>query len=183
MNRRIAIVPMLCAAALFGATWGCELSMPPVFSLPPPLMGHRALRPIDRRVAIASWYGREFARHRTASGERFDPRRMTAASNSLPLGTCVTVTNLENGRSAAVRINDRGPFVSGRDIDLSRRAAERLGFKRAGLALVGIRVVDSPNGLDGVRRISQRRIASRGSCRAGGDTSVSNRGAKEVRKL
>ena len=70
----------------------------------------------------------------TSSGERFDPNALTAASRTLPLGTVVTVTNPENGRSVMVRINDRGPFVGGRSLDLSRRAAQKLGITQKGVA-------------------------------------------------
>ena len=90
---------------------------------------------------MASWYGGEFHGRRTASGERFDQNAMTAAHRSLPFGTQVRVVNLENGRAAVLRINDRGPFVRGRIIDVSRRAAERLGFRAKGFARVEVQVV------------------------------------------
>jgi len=77
----------------------------------------------------------------TASGERFDKRELTAAHRTLPFGTRVRVTNLATGRSVTVRINDRGPFVAGRDIDLSRAAAEELGMVGRGVAKVKLTVV------------------------------------------
>jgi len=86
----------------------------------------------------ASWYGEA---QMTASGERFDPRAMTAAHRTLPLGTRVRVTNTRNGRSVIVRINDRGPYSKGRVIDLSRAAAAQLGMIDAGLAPVTIEVL------------------------------------------
>jgi rare lipoprotein A (peptidoglycan hydrolase) len=86
----------------------------------------------------ASWYGAHFRGHRTASGERFDPNRMTAASTTLPLGSVVDVTNLENGRSVTVRINDRGPYVRGRSLDLSHRAARAIGMTKCGVARVKV---------------------------------------------
>lgn len=86
----------------------------------------------------ASWYGPRFAGRRTASGERFDPHRLTAAHPSLPLGAKVTVTNLENGRRVEVRITDRGPYVDGRTIDLSEAAARKLGMVEDGTAPVRI---------------------------------------------
>jgi rare lipoprotein A len=91
---------------------------------------------------MASYYGAELAGHRTASGERFDPRELTAAHRTLPFGSKVRVTNPANGRSVVVRINDRGPFARGRLIDLSRSAAERIGLVARGhgeveLALLG----------------------------------------------
>src|SRR5919199_1695713 len=86
----------------------------------------------------ASWYGPGFKGKRTASGERFDPARPTAAHPDLPLGSKATVTNLENGRSVEVTINDRGPGVEGRAIDLSKAAAEKIGMTRDGTAQVVI---------------------------------------------
>jgi rare lipoprotein A len=76
------------------------------------------------RVTLASWYGPGFVGQRTASGEVYHPGDLTAASRSLPLGTRVKVTNLNTGRAVIVRINDRGPYLHGRGIDLSQRAAE-----------------------------------------------------------
>lgn len=89
----------------------------------------------------SSWYGREMAGGRTASGERFKPARMTAAHRSLPLGSYVQVTALGTGRSIVVRINDRGPGRGDRLIDLSQGAAHLLGIDRAGIAMVGLRDV------------------------------------------
>ncbi len=87
---------------------------------------------------IASWYGEA---QMTASGERFDPRGMTAAHRTLPLGTRVRVTNTRNGRSVIVRINDRGPYGKGRIIDLSEAAAKQLDMIDAGVAPVTLEVV------------------------------------------
>jgi len=88
----------------------------------------------------ASYYGSEYHGRITASGERFDMNAMTAAHRSLPFGTRVRVTNLDNGRSAVVRINDRGPFVRGRVIDLSHAAAKKIGL--TGLAPVRVEVLN-----------------------------------------
>src|SRR5271169_1599887 len=88
------------------------------------------------QVGTASWYGEYFQGRTTASGEPFDMRDFTAAHPSLPLGTLVKVTNLKNGKALVVRINDRGPVVDGRIIDLSRDAASALGFKERGLQTV-----------------------------------------------
>ena len=79
----------------------------------------------------------------TASGEVYDPNELTAASKTLPLGSTVEVTNPSNGRSVRVRINDRGPYVKGRSIDLSKRAAEEIGLTEKGVGKVKIRRVDS----------------------------------------
>ena len=86
----------------------------------------------------ASWYGEAYHGRTTASGEVYDMHALTAAHRSLPFGTRVRVTNLANGRSLVLTINDRGPFVAGRIIDVSRRAAERLGFLEAGLTKVRV---------------------------------------------
>jgi|SRR5277367_996611 len=88
------------------------------------------------QVGTASWYGEQFQGKQTASGEPFDMSDFTAAHPSLPLGTFVRVTNLRNGKAVVVRINDRGPVVDGRIIDLSYNAARVLGFKDRGLQRV-----------------------------------------------
>jgi rare lipoprotein A len=88
------------------------------------------------QIGTASWYGEYFQGKTTASGEPFDMRDFTAAHPSLPLGSFVKVTNLRNGKAVVVRINDRGPVVDGRIIDLSRNAASALGFKERGLQRV-----------------------------------------------
>lgn len=85
---------------------------------------------------IASWYGPGFHGRQTASGERYNMHAMTAAHQTLPFGTVVEVRNLESGKTARVKINDRGPFVGNRIIDLSKRAAQELGIYGPGTALV-----------------------------------------------
>jgi rare lipoprotein A len=101
--------------------------------------------PIERArqfaAGIASYYGRRFHGRRTASGERFNMRALTAAHPTLPFGSQVRVTNPSNGRSVTVRINDRGPFAKNRIIDLSRAAAERLGLVRRGHARVELELL------------------------------------------
>ncbi len=87
---------------------------------------------------LASWYGRALDRHRTASGELFDSEKLTAASNTLALGSRVKVTNLKNGRSVVVYINDRGILSAGRIIDLSKAAADQIGLLRMGVAPVSL---------------------------------------------
>ncbi len=96
------------------------------------------------KTGIASWYGQQFAERMTASGERYDMFAMTAASKELPIPTFVTVTNLENGRSIKVKVNDRGPFHDGRIMDLSYAAAKRLGMLQKGTARVRITALDTP---------------------------------------
>src|SRR5262245_23298618 len=95
------------------------------------------------KVGNASWYGQEFDRRITASGERFDPVQLTGAHRTLPLGSKVRVTNLHNGRSVLVTINDRGPYRFRREIDLSYGAARVLGMLHRGIARVRIELIDS----------------------------------------
>jgi len=89
----------------------------------------------------ASYYGRELAGNRTASGERFDPLALTAAHRTLPMGTLLRVTNQANGMSVIVRVNDRGPFVRGRIIDVSLGAAQQIQMIRAGKAQVTLEIL------------------------------------------
>ena len=106
------------------------------------LLGTAAMLPLDfakaDQVGHASWYS--LPANTTANGERMDPNELTAAHRSLPFGTRVLVENLTNGRSVVVRINDRGPFIGGRIIDLSKAAAASIGMLDAGTAQV--RVID-----------------------------------------
>ena len=104
-----------------------------------------------RGQGIASFYGREHHGGPTASGERFNMNAMTAAHRTAPLGSRLKVTNLRNGKSVVVRINDRGPFVRGRIIDLSRGAADVLGFTGAGLTHVAIETAEAGAAADPIR--------------------------------
>lgn len=122
---------VLMIAALLSACAAREPTLPPPAPASSPFV----------ETGTASWYGRWHRGRRTASGERFNPNAMTAAHRSLPLGTVVRVTNLENHRFVRVRINDRGPYVDGRIIDLSAAAARRLGMEKDGIARVRIEVV------------------------------------------
>src|SRR3979490_2994754 len=97
------------------------------------------------QVGTASWYGEQFQGKQTASGELFDMRDFTAAHPKLPLGTFVKVTNLRNGKAVVVRINDRGPVVDGRIIDLSYNAARTLGFNERGLQTVRLDLYQPAN--------------------------------------
>ncbi|MEC9345228.1 MAG: septal ring lytic transglycosylase RlpA family protein [Pseudomonadota bacterium] len=100
-----------------------------------------AIDPNYDETGIASWYGEPFHGRPTATGERYDQNEVSAAHKTLPLPSLVRVTNLENGRVLEVRVNDRGPFVHGRIIDMSRRGAQLLGFERQGTARVRVQVV------------------------------------------
>src|SRR5512135_3460066 len=98
------------------------------------------VRPVYVQRGEASWYGPGFHGRKTASGERFNQHSLTAAHRKLPLGTKATVINLNNGKTVEVEINDRGPYVRGRIIDLSEAAAKRLAMKRTGTTLVRLEV-------------------------------------------
>jgi len=92
-------------------------------------------------TGIASWYGDFFHGRKTANGERFNKYALTAAHKNLPFNTKVKVTNLHNNKSVIVRINDRGPFIDGRIIDLSMNAAEKIGMKNSGIEKVKIEIL------------------------------------------
>lgn len=98
-----------------------------------------------RATGMASWYGTKFHGESTANGDRYDLYGMTAAHKTLPIPTYVLVTNLENNRQAIVRVNDRGPFVSNRIIDLSYAAATKLGYADKGTAFVEVAAIDVDN--------------------------------------
>ena len=109
-------------------------------------IGDAAIVEIDQETEIgggmASYYGNELAGNRTASGERFNPSHLTAAHRTLPFGSMVRVTNVANGDSVIVRINDRGPFSHGRVIDVSHAAAREIGMHRSGTARVKLALLD-----------------------------------------
>lgn len=106
----------------------------------------RVADPAAIEEGFASWYGPGFAGRLTASGEIFDPNELTAAHQTLPFGTRLRVTNTRSGRSVVVRINDRGPFVGDRVIDLSRAAAEAIGMIGSGVAHVSLVPVTGETG-------------------------------------
>jgi rare lipoprotein A len=99
---------------------------------------------VSVQTGQASWYGKAFAGKATASGEIFNHELLTAAHRSLPLGTKVRVTNVANGKSVEVKVNDRGPYVGGRIIDLSRAAARALGMIEDGLTEVRLETISLP---------------------------------------
>jgi len=111
-------------------------------SLEPP---HLSVVPEEKHeIGVASWYGEEFQGNETASGEIYDLNGLTAAHLTLPFGTIVRVTNLKNNKNILLRINDRGPYIGGRIIDVSLAAAKRLGFVYDGITQVRIEVVSYP---------------------------------------
>lgn len=97
-----------------------------------------ALTGIPKTLMLASWYGKKFQGRKTASGEQFDLKKLTAASRTLPFGSLVRLTAPTTGRSVVVRINDRGPWLKDRDFDLSEAAAMQLGIERQGIAAVEV---------------------------------------------
>jgi rare lipoprotein A len=138
MRQRAAVVLLLVLTGHIAASPAIEAHG---------LAGSRAVpmeNPIEpplAQIGVASHYGIWHHGRRTASGERFDERKLTAAHPTLPLGTQIRVTNIENGRAVKVRINDRGPYVKGRILDLSTRAAKELGIGKKGLAEVRIEIL------------------------------------------
>jgi rare lipoprotein A len=128
---------------LFGAAFAACAPVSPPPQPPAPVPEQAKPAETFVQVGLASWYGSFHAGLRTASGELFDPDAMTAAHRTLPLGTVVRVTNIANDRAVTVRINDRGPRDRSRIIDLSRSAAQVLGFQTDGIMKVKIERVVS----------------------------------------
>jgi rare lipoprotein A len=148
-HRFIAYRPSIHALSIIAALLmivGCATRVTPpppapapVKFVPPPPPPKPAVHAVK-----ASWYGTEFAGRPTSSGERFRPDRLTAASKTLPLGSVVKVENPTNGRAVTVRINDCGPYVRGRSLDLSRGAAQKIGITHQGVARVKLTTLEVP---------------------------------------
>jgi len=115
------------------------------------------------KTGIASWYGSKFHGRKTANGEIYNMNEVSAAHKTLPLPTLARVTNLENGRSLKLRINDRGPYAHGRIIDLSRRASQLLGFQKQGTARVRVTVLSNKSRALAARLKGQTELAQVGS--------------------
>jgi rare lipoprotein A len=146
MRRRLAHgLALVVLIASLGAAQGpniSEATPAPVSSVQlNPEVRKQAGKLKPYQIGTASWYGEYFEGRPTASGEPYDMYDMTAASLTIPLGTYVRVTNLRNGRAIVVRVNDRGPVVPGRIIDLSYSAAEALQFRQRGLQRVRLDIV------------------------------------------
>jgi rare lipoprotein A len=131
-----ACAVLLAAALMLFAGCGRKKRAPAVPAAPSPGW---------TETGIASWYGNPYHGRRTSSGEVFDMNQMTAAHRTLPFGAMVKVTNLDNRKTVSVRINDRGPFVEGRIIDLSRAAAKEIGLIGPGTARVRIELTGYAN--------------------------------------
>ena len=137
--RIVALCFALSTVAGLSGCYGVPEQMPAPPPTPAPVREVRLPPPPPRpKQELASWYGPGFNGRLTTTGERFNENAMTAASKTLPLGSHVVVTNPQNGRSVEVRINDRGPHVRGRTLDLSKRAAQRLGITKKGVARVEV---------------------------------------------
>ncbi len=133
MAKRVGLAALVLLSLLLEA---CAHRHPRHVPPPEPMRG-------SVQEGVSSWYGKEFDGRPTASGATFDMHALTAAHRTLPLGTRIRVTNLDNGREAELEVNDRGPFVAGRILDCSYGAAKELGFAGQGLAHVRIEVVQA----------------------------------------
>jgi rare lipoprotein A len=155
--RRFSTLGVLLAVALLSQSCGMIASssrgtVPEMVSTPQPSIAKSGPAkkptelkgPVSAQTGQASWYGKAFAGKPTASGEIFNHELLTAAHQSLPLGTKVKVTNVTNGKSVEVKVNDRGPYVGGRIIDLSRAAARALGMIEDGLTEVRLETISLP---------------------------------------
>lgn len=138
-GKRIALIALSASVAAMLAACSSAQAPRPAPSVPAP-NGASAV------MGVASWYGPGFDGHRTSTGEIYRQDELTAASTVIPLGSRAMVTNLDNGRSVEVRINDHGPFVKGRKIDLSHEAARVLGILKPGTAHVRVDVLSVPGG-------------------------------------
>jgi rare lipoprotein A (peptidoglycan hydrolase) len=137
------IIALCFALSTLAGLSGCygvpeEVPAPPPVVAPPVAPVNLPPPPPRPKQELASWYGPGFNGHKTTTGERYNENAMTAASKTLPLGSHVVVTNPQNGHSVEVRINDRGPHVHGRTLDLSKRAAQKLGITKKGVARVEV---------------------------------------------
>lgn len=141
MSNRIILLLLIIPAAFSCARKGVESARIPPDSRP----SGGYVEEGYTQVGIASWYGIEEHNRYAANGERFSKHAYTAAHKSLPMGTVVRVTNLENGRDVLLKINDRGPFVAGRIIDLSHAAARSIGMVDKGTVRVKVEVVSTPS--------------------------------------
>ena len=133
--RNPGLLLAICFAVTF-AMFGCSAQHAPEIQYTPPAPSPSYSSP--GKLEVASWYGPGFVGHVTSDGEIYNPKELTAASKTLPIGSRVRVTNPNNGRSVVVRINDRGPYVRGRSLDLSRSAARRIGMTHEGVCRVRV---------------------------------------------
>jgi rare lipoprotein A len=134
----------------FFILWAAIRWVPLMFLIAPameaPLVAHLSdpPKPIKSWVGNASWYGPEFNGRKTADGERFDCESLTAAHPNLPFGSLVRIVNPRNGKFEVVRINDRGPYQEGREIDVSYRVARKIGLIHSGVSQVRLELMQLP---------------------------------------
>ncbi|MGH9865162.1 MAG: septal ring lytic transglycosylase RlpA family protein [Candidatus Acidiferrales bacterium] len=139
----LVFIPAMKAPARPVDSWSASgrTTMPPGLANPNPRLQPK---PLKTWVCLSSWYGGDFDGQVTANGEIYDMYAQTAAHPSLPLGSVVRVVNLRTHRSAVVRINDRGPYIPGRDLDVSYQVARELGFAHRGTARVRVELLKVP---------------------------------------
>jgi len=131
-------------------TWAAIRWVPLMFLICPameaPLVAHLSapVKPIKAWVGNASWYGPDFNGKKTANGERFNSEALTAAHPNLPFGSWVRIVNTRNGKFELVRINDRGPYQEGREIDVSYRVARKIGLINSGVSQVRLELMQLP---------------------------------------
>jgi rare lipoprotein A len=131
-------------------TWAAIRWVPLMFLIAPvmeaPLVAHLSdpIKPMKVWVGNASWYGPEFDGRKTANGEHFNSESLTAAHPSLPFGSWVRIVNVRNGKFEVVRINDRGPYQEGREIDVSYRVARKIGLIHSGVSQVRLELMQLP---------------------------------------
>lgn len=166
LRRRVLPMALSCGMLLGGSAFALELVAEPASEAGPALetAGQELQQPVavaapaPEKVigrGLASWYGGQFHGRRTASGERFDMHALTAAHRTLPFGTVVRVRSLVNGKTVEVRINDRGPFIGRRVIDLSRAAAKALGLLDSGAGIKSV-LLSLPGGGDRAESVGRR---------------------------
>jgi len=146
-------------AAVFLGLTSPAMALPEESARTVPSASHATVakaRPAKATVGVASWYGGVHVGRPTASGEIHSATQRTAAHPNLPFGTLVKVTNLRNGRSSVVKVNDRGPFIDGRIIDVSELAARDLAMRDSGLAMVRLEVLSSPSSRARRAKVRQR---------------------------
>lgn len=157
--RRLPLVAALgCVALLLAGCGGKKNRTSRIPPPPPPVASYpssakpspypKNAKVLYTETGLASWYGPPYHNRKAANGEIYDQDALTAAHRTLPFGSLVRVTNLKTGTSVLVRINDRGPFVEGRVIDLSRAAAKAADVWRAGIAKVRLDVLETPAAID-----------------------------------
>jgi rare lipoprotein A (peptidoglycan hydrolase) len=144
---KLIAAPLILAAASALVIGGCTRTVsnsqanPPLEAVPMPVT---EAPPPKAKIVKASWYGPGLNGHVTSTGETFNDNKLTAASTTLPLGSVVKVTNPNNGKSVNVRVNDCGPYVHGRSLDLSKRAAQKIGITHEGVAHLKVTPVKIP---------------------------------------